>query len=372
MVPLPPLMSTPPSSTTVTTISVSPVPLSARALVKRAVEDDAGERRDHARTSDEQRGPERRDADAGVARRVLVLADREDLPADPGPVRDEARRRRRGSRTRPASTGSGVPGMLPKPKSVKPAGKLLMRPRAEHDVREAAEEGEGAEGDDERRQAATGDEQAVEEPAGRAHDQDDGDADLERHAGRPQEARGRRSASPTIDSTERSMSPVMMIRVMGRAMIATSITAAVRFAKLPAVRKTSGDVAVPRATIPRSTSARRALPARQPAQAARRADGPRGHRLARPAAVRFGDSSVALIGCAGVRRRPPDAPDQERVERDGDQDHRAVDRLEPVLRQAQEEERVVDEAQEEGAQRRPRRPCPSRRRCRRRRRRPRR
>ncbi len=40
--------------------------------------------------------------------------------------------------------------------------------------------------------------------------------------------------SPTIDSTERSISPVMMISVIGSAMIATSITALTRFAKLPA------------------------------------------------------------------------------------------------------------------------------------------
>ena len=44
---------------------------------------------------------------------------------------------------------------------------------------------------------------------------------------------------PTIDSTERSMSPVMMISVMGSAMIATSITELARLAKFLLEMKTS-------------------------------------------------------------------------------------------------------------------------------------
>ena len=51
-------------------------------------------------------------------------------------------------------------------------------------------------------------------------------------------------ARPAIDSTERSISPAMMISVIGRAMIATSMRAAMRFAKLPAVRK-NGESGVP-------------------------------------------------------------------------------------------------------------------------------
>ena len=38
--------------------------------------------------------------------------------------------------------------------------------------------------------------------------------------------------SPAIDSTDRSISPAMMISVIGRAMIATSIRAARRFAEV--------------------------------------------------------------------------------------------------------------------------------------------
>ena len=49
---------------------------------------------------------------------------------------------------------------------------------------------------------------------------------------------------PAIDSTERSISPAMMISVIGRAMIATSMRAAMRLPKLPAVRK-NGDSALP-------------------------------------------------------------------------------------------------------------------------------
>ncbi len=58
---------------------------------------------------------------------------------------------------------------------------------------------------------------------------------------------------PAIDSTERSISPAMMTSVIGRAMIATSIMAASRFAKLLGVRKT-GEIRVPNAIIASSTT----------------------------------------------------------------------------------------------------------------------
>ena len=49
---------------------------------------------------------------------------------------------------------------------------------------------------------------------------------------------------PTIDSTDRSISPEMMIRAIGSDMIATSMTAAIRLAKFRGVRKT-GDSDAP-------------------------------------------------------------------------------------------------------------------------------
>ena len=61
-------------------------------------------------------------------------------------------------------------------------------------------------------------------------------------------------ARPAIDSTERSISPAMMTRVIGSAMIATSISAAERFVKFPGVRK-NGERLVPRTIRPRSPTA---------------------------------------------------------------------------------------------------------------------
>ncbi len=51
-------------------------------------------------------------------------------------------------------------------------------------------------------------------------------------------------ARPAIDSTDRSISPRMMTRVSGRAMIATSMRAETRFEKFLALRK-YGDRALP-------------------------------------------------------------------------------------------------------------------------------
>ena len=63
-------------------------------------------------------------------------------------------------------------------------------------------------------------------------------------------------ARPIIDSTERSISPVMMIRVIGSATMATSITALVRLAKLAPVRNTV-ESRVPRTTSRAMTTRRR-------------------------------------------------------------------------------------------------------------------
>ena len=129
-----------------------------------------------------------------------------------------------------------MPGHVPEAELRERGREVADAARPEDDQGQAAEQGERAEGHDQRRQAAARDEQAVQQAAQRADDQDDRDRDLERDAGRPQEAEDR-AGRPAIDSTERSISPAMMIRVIGRAMIATSISAAMRFAKLPVVRK---------------------------------------------------------------------------------------------------------------------------------------
>ena len=146
-------------------------------------------------------------------------------------------------------------------------GKSLTPLRPEDDQGEAAEQRERAEGHDERRQAAAGDEQAVEQAAERADDEDE--RDRRSRAGRrpPTGSRGAALASPAIDSTDRSISPAMMIRVIGRAMIATSIRAAIRFAKLPGVRK-NGDRALPSDDQPEQGDDQERLPARQSARPA--------------------------------------------------------------------------------------------------------
>src|SRR5487761_2105215 len=130
--------------------------------------------------------------------------------------------------------------------------------------------------------------------------------------------------SPIIDSTERSISPVMMISVMGRATIATSITALVRFAKLGPVRK-NFESRVPSITsstrITSSTDSQRRRPD------ARWKSGLLG-----------GDAPLATL--------------DEGIGRDGHQDHRAVDHLEQLLRHLEQQERVVDQAQEERTERR--------------------
>ena len=56
----------------------------------------------------------------------------------------------------------------------------------------------------------------------------------------------------------------MMISVIGRAMIATSMRAAIRFAKLPGVRK-NGDRALPSTISPSERDDEQRLPAREEA-----------------------------------------------------------------------------------------------------------
>ena len=101
--------------------------------------------------------------------------------------------------------GIGVPGTWPKPNSVNAVGKVADAPRAEDDEGQATEERERAERHDERRQPAACHEQAVEQPAQRADDEDERDGDLERHAGRPEEAEdGAGQARPSTRRRGRS------------------------------------------------------------------------------------------------------------------------------------------------------------------------
>src|SRR5262245_21747208 len=142
--------------------------------------------------------------------------------------------------------------------------------------------------------------------------------------------------SPAIDSTERSISPAMITRAIGSDMIATSITADWRFAMFRFVRKT-GDSRTPTvtraiSTTARSVSQRRSHPKREP-----------------PA------SGATIAGSA--TRAPTDVPLEaaleDRIHPDRDEDHGAIDRLEPELREVEQDQRIRDEREEQGAQPRP-------------------
>ena len=133
-------------------------------------------------------------------------------------------------------------------------------------------------------------------------------------SGTPAANRAPRTAAdrPTIDSTDRSISPAMMIRAIGSDMIATSITAAIRFAKFRPLRNT-GDTAAPIAISATRNDGEQDLPARQPAE----------------------DAADAGHGRAPPGDRPLELADEHRIEGDRDQDHEPVQGLQPELREAQ-------------------------------------
>ena len=94
------------------------------------------------------------------------------------------------ARARKMTNGHGmsVPGHLPEAELGEARREVAHAARSEDDQGEAAEERERAERHDERRQPAARDEQAVQQAAQDADDEHDGDRDLHRDAGRPQEA----------------------------------------------------------------------------------------------------------------------------------------------------------------------------------------
>ena len=199
IVPRPPKMFTPPSSTIVTTVSVRPWPTSARALAKRARQDDAGEGGDGPR-QDEQQQLDPGDPDAGVPRGARRSC--RSRTADARATSGEGRRRGRSpapTKTR-SGHGIGVPGMVPNPKVVNQSGKPLTpcdprttraRPRNSASVPSVTTS-------DGRPNAR--DEDAVEQPAGRADDEHDRDRRPRSGRRREQEAEdGARQAGHRLD-----------------------------------------------------------------------------------------------------------------------------------------------------------------------------
>jgi hypothetical protein len=152
-------------------------------------QDHARERRDRA-GQHEQGHPQTLDPHAGEAGRAGALADREDLPAGPRLVQDDAQDDGQGDEDherprdqRPRHVAEAQRGEL--------RGEVAHALGPEDDQREATEQGERAQGDDERRQAAARHQQAVHQAAEGTDADDQQDGDPDRHAGRPQEAEHR-------------------------------------------------------------------------------------------------------------------------------------------------------------------------------------
>src|SRR5487761_2431907 len=152
-------------------------------------EDHAGERRDDA-GQDEERGLQRADPDPGVPGRVLVLADREDLSAEPRAVGDEVEHDAE-DREDDQRPGDRRAGDVAEAEGREAPGEVADSGRPQDHVRQAPEQGERAERDDQGWKADPGHEQPVEEPAERSHHEDDRDPDLDRDSRRPQPAEDR-------------------------------------------------------------------------------------------------------------------------------------------------------------------------------------
>ena len=96
--------------------------------------------------------------------------------------------------------GIGVPGTVPNPNDVNQSGKPADALGPEDDEGEAAEQGSVPSVTTSDGSPNAGDEHAVEQPARRAHDEDDRDRDLDRHAGHEQQADDRaRQAGHRLD-----------------------------------------------------------------------------------------------------------------------------------------------------------------------------
>ena len=232
--------------------------------------------------------------------------------------------------------GISVPGHVAEAELGERGREVADAARPEDDQGQAAEQGERAEGHDERRQAAARDEQAVEQAAERADDEDERDRDLERDAGRPQEAEERaRQAGHRLDRQvdlagdddqghrqghDRDLH-------QGGDQVARSCRR---------VRK-NGDRALPSDDQPEQGDEQQRLPAREQARSTR----------GRPGA----GAAAALIGCGPPRRPRWSRRRMSASALTATRITSAVDRLQPELRQADEDQGVGDEAEEERAER---------------------
>src|ERR1700722_12251084 len=156
---------------------------------------------------------------------------------------------------------------------------------------------------------------------------------------------------PRIEATDRSISPLMMISVIGSAMIAISPEVTPVLKKLPLVRNW-GEVTAPKMMMattrrPRPVSQRtepRAAERSQPASSGA-ASGSAGAAAGAEARV-FGSGSNAGTPSPQCGH---EAHRDDPVERDGQQEEETGDGLEPELRESQHVQRGVDAAEQERA-----------------------
>src|SRR5262245_5163058 len=147
---------------------------------------------------------------------------------------------------------------------------------------------------------------------------------------------------PRIDATERSISPLMMISVIGRVMMATSPLDRPTLNRLLPVRN-SGEAAEPMITISATTTAR---------PVSQRSAGLRS-RARRLAGLRFAKRGLPvrlLMAGPGAAQGAGEALGDGLVEGDGDQQQEAPDRLVPERGDAQHVQRRADRGQQQRAQ----------------------
>src|SRR5450631_1575608 len=162
---------------------------------------------------------------------------------------------------------------------------------------------------------------------------------------------------PRIEATDRSISPLMMISVIGSAMIAISPEVTPVLKKLPLVRNW-GEVTAPKMMMATTRRPRPVSQRTEPRAAV--ASSPAGPGAAEDSVAGAAGDSVAGSGAAPVLRSgsnagaPSPQCDHEAhrddpVERDGQQEQEAGDGLQPQLREAQHVQRGVDAAEQQCA-----------------------
>src|SRR5579862_1705877 len=147
---------------------------------------------------------------------------------------------------------------------------------------------------------------------------------------------------PRMDATDRSISPLMMISVIGSVMIATSPLDRPRLNRLLPVRKADEEVD-PMITISATTTAR---PDSQRSAGRNRSARPLGRALMRRSLM-AGPGAACLVGEA---EGAGEALGNGLVEGDGDQQQEAPDRLVPERGDAQHVQRRADGGQQQRAQ----------------------